>query len=188
MKRVTVLAALCLCSFAQAARAVECADFWEWIDKGCRRVVDTYDNGSNELLVSGYSWHLPWSWTSERRQAEQEWAWGGGLARTVDRPDGDSESVFFLVFEDSHRQAQFNLGYAWRTYWGEREKVQGGLGFTAMIIERPDIAGGWPVPVLLPLFTVRSQKVEALTTYIPNFGGGINHGSVLYVFGKIGLQ
>jgi hypothetical protein len=57
-----------------------------------------------------------------------------------------------------------------------------------MIIQRPDIASGWPVPVLLPLFTVRLQKVEVLTTYIPNFGGGINHGSVLYVFGKVGLQ
>ena len=89
MKRATVIAALCSCAFSPLAHAVECADFWEWVNKGCRRVVDTYDNGSNELLVSGYSWHLPWTWTAERRHAENEWAWGGGLARTVDRPDGD---------------------------------------------------------------------------------------------------
>lgn len=188
MKRSALIVALVLCVFSPVASAVECADFWDWVNKGCRHVVDTYTNGNNELLVSGYSWHLPWTWTSERRAEENEWAWGGGLARTVDRPDGDSESVFFLIFKDSHSQAQYNLGYAWRTYWGEREKIQGGLGFTAMIIERPDIAGGWPVPVLLPLFTVRSQKVEALTTYIPRFGGGVNHGSVLYLFGKISLQ
>jgi lipid IVA palmitoyltransferase len=188
MKRAAFVAALSLCAFAPAAQAIGCADFWEWVNKGCRRLADTYDNGQNELLVSGYSWHLPWTWTAERRNEENEWAWGGGLARTVDRPDGDSESVFFLVFSDSHRQAQFNLGYAWRTYWGEREKIQAGLGYTATIIQRPDIAGGWPVPVLLPLFTARSQKVEVLTTYIPKFGGGINHGSVLYVFGKISLQ
>jgi palmitoyl transferase len=188
MKRSTITAALFLCTFAPVARAVECADFWGSINNGCRRLVDTYENGNNELLVSGYSWHTPWTWTSEKRSEENGKAWGGGLARTVDRPDGDSESVFFLVFRDSHRQAQYNLGYAWRTYWGEREKIQGGLGFTAMIIERPDIAGGWPIPVLLPLFTVRSQKVEVLTTYIPTLNGGVNHGSILYVFGKISLQ
>ena len=187
MKRAAVIAAL-YSSLIAPTQAAECADFWEWVNKGCRRLVDTYENGSNELLVSGYSWHLPWAWSADRRRAENAWAWGGGLARTVDRPDGDSESVFFLVFEDSHRQAQFNVGYAWRTYWGEREKIQGGLGFTAMIIERPDIAGGWPVPVLLPLFTVRSQKVEVLTTYIPTLNGGVNHGSILYVFGKVSLQ
>jgi palmitoyl transferase len=138
--------------------------------------------------VSGYSWHLPWTWTAERRRAENDMGVGRRPGAHRRPPDGGSESVFFLVFEDSHRQAQFNVGYAWRTYWGEREKIQGGLGFTAMIIQRPDIAGGWPVPVLLPLATVRSQKVEVLSTYIPKFGGGVNHGSVLYLFGKISLK
>jgi hypothetical protein len=57
-----------------------------------------------------------------------------------------------------------------------------------MIIQRPDIAGGWPVPVLLPLFTLRSQKVELLSTFIPTLNGGVNHGSVLYLFGKISIE
>src|SRR5947209_6476506 len=114
MKRAVVIVALSSSLVAPAAHAVECADFWEWVNKGCRRVVDTYGNGGNELLVSGYSWHMPWAWDADRRRSENERAWGGGLARTVDRPDGDSETVFFLVFKDSHRQAQFNLGYAWR--------------------------------------------------------------------------
>src|SRR5207248_3871666 len=128
MKRSAITAALFLCTFAPAARAVECADFWDWINNGCRHLVDTYENGNNELLVSGYSWHTPWTWTADKRSEENAKAWGGGLARTVDRPDGDSESVFFLVFRDSHRQAQYNVGYAWRTYWCEREKIQVGLG------------------------------------------------------------
>jgi lipid IVA palmitoyltransferase len=188
MKRAAAVTFLCMAVFAPAVHAVQCADFWDWVNKGCRHIVDTYDNGSNELLVSGYSWHLPWTWTAERRREENEYAWGGGLARTLDRPDGDSESVFFLVFKDSHRQAQFNLGYAWRTYWGEREKLQAGLGYTVVIIQRPDIAGGWPVPVILPLATLRSQKVEVLSTFIPTLNGGVNHGSVLYLFGKISLE
>ena len=57
-----------------------------------------------------------------------------------------------------------------------------------MIIQRPDIASGWPVPVILPLFTLRSQKVEVLSTFIPTLNGGVNHGSVLYLFGKISVE
>ena len=189
MKRaIAGLAMSTLALVSTPARAVECADFWDWINKGCRKVVDTYQNGNDELLVSGYSWHMPWTWTSERRREENEWAWGAGWARSVEQPNGNTDSVFVLVFRDSHRNAEFNVGYSWTTYWGERENLQPGLGFTAMIIQRPDIADGWPVPVVLPLFTLRYQKAELLTTYIPTFGGGINHGSVLYVFGRIGIK
>lgn len=182
-----VIAAVMLCMSGNAC-AVECADFWTWIETGCRHVVDTYENGDNALLLSGYSWHLPGSWTAERRAMENQDAWGGGLARSLEEPNGDTENVFFLVFEDSHRQPQYNLGYSWSTYWGDRDAIQAGLGFTAMIIRRPDIANGWPVPVVLPLFSLRSQKTEVFSTYIPKLNGGVNHGSILYIFGKIDLK
>ena len=187
MKRLVFAAAILLLP-GQRAHALECADWGSWLETGCRHVVDTYKDGSNALLVSGYQWHMPYDWTPERRAEENENAWGGGWSRTRETPSGNTEDVFFLVLQDSHRNAQFNLGYSWTTYWGDRDKLQPGLGFTAMIIQRPDIADGWPVPVVLPLFTLRYQKVELLTTYIPNFGGGINHGSVLYAFGRIGFK
>ncbi len=28
----------------------------------------------------------------------------------------------FLVFSDSHSKPEFNLGYAWITFWGQREQ------------------------------------------------------------------
>jgi palmitoyl transferase len=52
-----------------------------------------------------------------------------------------------------------------------------------MLIARSDIANGWPFPALLPLGSLRYDKATLFATYIPNFGAGINHGSVLYVFG-----
>jgi lipid IVA palmitoyltransferase len=187
LKRL-IFAALISLVLPVKAHAMECADFWSWVEAGCRHMVDTYEQGGNALLLSGYQWHLPYDWTPERRAEENENAWGGGWSRSRELPNGNTEDIFFLVFRDSHRQAQFNLGYAWRTYWGDRSSLQGGLGFTAAIIQRPDIAGGWPVPVVLPLATVRHQKVEILTSYIPKLNGGVNHGSVLYVFGKIDLK
>jgi palmitoyl transferase len=186
LKRL-VIAAVVL-SVSSRAHALECSDFWPWVEAGCRHVVDTYENGDNALLVSGYSWHTPWTWTAERRAMENSDAWGGGWARSVEHPNGDTENVYFLVFDDSHRQAEFNLGYSWSTYWLDRDGIQPGLGFTAMILQRPDIAGGVPVPVVLPLFSLRYQKAEILSTYIPKLNGGVNHGSILYVFGKIDLK
>ena len=186
MKRLVIGATvLSLCGEAQA---LECADFWSWVEAGCRHVVDTYEDGDNALLVSGYSWHVPGSWTAERRAMENEYAWGAGWARSREQPNGDTENVYFLVFSDSHRNAEYNLGYSWSTYWFDRDAIQPGLGFTAMIIQRPDIANGVPVPVVLPLFSLRYQKVEVISTYIPKLNGGVNHGSILYVFGKIDLK
>ena len=187
LKRFIFAAALSL-ALPGRADALECADFWTWVETGCRHVADTYQQGDNALLVSGYEWHIPYAWAHERRAEENENAWGGGWARSREQPNGNTESVFFLVFEDSHRQAQINLGYAWTTYWGDRASLQGGLGFAAAIVQRPDIAGGWPFPAVLPLLTLRYQKAELLTSYIPRFGGAVNHGSVLYVFGKIDLK
>ena len=34
----------------------------------------------------------------------------------------------------------------------------------------------------------RYQQANLVMTYIPNLGGGINHGSVLYIFGRYTLD
>jgi lipid IVA palmitoyltransferase len=186
--RWRVTAALILlfgCGFALPAQAMECEDLWQWLHFGCRKVVDTYDKGNNGLLLSGYAWHLPSTWTPEARAAENSNAWGAGWARTVEQPNGDTDTVYFMVFSDSHEDAQFNLGYAWATYWGPREYPQPGLGFTAAIIQRPDIASGVPVPVILPMFNLRYDQFTLMSTFIPTLNGGINHGSVWYFFGEI---
>ena len=170
------------------ARAAECADLWDWLNTACRKLADTYEHGGNELLVSGYSWHTPWTWTAEKRAEENSNAWGGGWARTVEKDNGDTDTVYVLVFADSHNKPEYNLGYAWSTYWGPRKFIQPGLGYTAMIIARSDIANGWPFPVVLPLMSLRYDRVTVMSTYIPNFGGGINNGSVFYFFGKVAFD
>jgi len=172
---------------AAPARAAECGDLWEWLNTACRRVVDTYKKGDNQLLVSGFAWHLPYTWTPEKRAEENENAWGGGLGRSVERENGDTDAVYFMIFSDSHSKPQYNLGYGWSTYWGQRSGVQAGLGYTALVVARNDIFNGWPFPALLPLVSLRYDRATLFTTYIPSLGG-VNNGSVLYVFGMIGLD
>jgi len=172
---------------AAPARAAECSDMWEWLNTACRRVVDTYKFGGNQLLVSGYAWHTPWTWTAEKRAEENSNAWGGGWGRVVERENGDTDTVYALVFSDSHSRPQYNIGYGWSTYWGARTGLQGGLGYTAMIVARNDIFNGLPFPALLPLVSLRYDRATLYTTYIPSLGG-VNNGSVFYVFGAIGLD
>jgi len=170
------------------AQAAECADLWDWLNKACRTLVDTYDKGGNEVIVSGYTWHTPWTWTAEKRAEENSNAWGGGWARTVEHENGNTDTVFALVFSDSHEKPEYNLGYVWTTYWGPRSFIQPGLGYTAAIIARSDLANGWPFPVVLPVLSLRYDRVTVQGVYIPNLGGGVNHGSVFYFYGRIGLD
>jgi palmitoyl transferase len=188
-RRAAAALALAFAMAATPARAVDCASDPEasslgFLDRACSRLVDTYKRGTDEVLVSGFSWHLPSTWSSERRAELNQNSWGAGYGRSVEKENGDTHSVFVLAFLDSHSNVEFNVGYSWMAYWGRRDSVQAGLGYTAMIIQRPDIASGIPVPIALPLASVRYQKAEVLSTFIPNVGGGINHGAVLYIFGR----
>jgi len=171
-----------------SARAAECADLWNWVNKACRTLVDTHQNGRNELVLSGYSWHTPWTWDADKRAEKTEESWGAGWARTVEHENGDTDSVYALVFRDSHAKPQYNRGYMWFTFWGSRDNVQPGLGYSAFMFARSDIANGWPLPAVLPLFSLRYDRFMLLGTYIPALGQGINNGSVFYFFGKITLD
>jgi palmitoyl transferase len=171
-----------------AADAASCEDLGALLERGCRRVVDTYDNGGNGVLISGYSWHLPSTWTPEKRAELNPRAWGAGFVRTVEDADGDSHSVFVFGFKDSHHHIEWNLGYEHSTYWGPRDGPQPGLGYTAMLVQRPDIAGGVPFPALLPLASLRFGDATLYATYIPTLNGGINNGSIVYLFGRVVLR
>jgi lipid IVA palmitoyltransferase len=171
-------------AWTHGAHAASCSDLYDWIARGCRRIADTYERGDNGILLSGYAWHLPSTWTPEKRAEENEEAWGGGVIRTLEDSEGNTQSVYFLAFKDSHSNVQFNLGYEQSWFWGPRDGLQGGLGYTVAIIQRPDIASGVPLPVVAPLFQLRVRQATLMTTFIPTIGGDINKGSVLYVFGR----
>lgn len=182
---LTAIAASLLLAPLSAGAA--CTDMWEWLNAGCKKLVDTYKQGKTDIVFSGYAWHTPWTWTAEKRAEENEYAWGGGVGRSVEHENGDTDTVYALVFSDSHYRPQYNLGYAWNTYWGDRSSVQGGLGYTLMLVARNDIFNGWPFPAILPLASVRYDAVTLYATYIPTLGG-VNNGSVFYVFGKVALN
>jgi palmitoyl transferase len=180
--------ALALAFVTTGAHAFDCADLGELVDRGCRRLADTYRRGGDEIILSGYSYHIPGTWTAERRHELNSEAWGLGYGRTTEDPDGDTHTVFFLGFKDSHGNIESQIGYAYNTFWGPRDGVQVGLGYTVAIVQRPDIWNGVPFPALLPLAALRVGRATLQATYIPTLSGSINHGSTLYVFGRVSLE
>jgi lipid IVA palmitoyltransferase len=55
-------------------------------------------------------------------------------------------------------------------------------------VQRPDIADGIPVPVILPTGSVRYGKATVMGLFIPSLNGTLNHGNTLFLFGRYMLQ
>lgn len=182
------IAGLTLLAAAPIAQAASCDTLPAPFASACTRLVDTWDNGRSGVLIPGYSYHLPFTWSPERRAELNKNAWGLGYIRTTEDPDGDTHSVYALVFRDSHKHAQWNLGYEYATYWGPRSRVQPGLGYTAVLVQRPDIFGGAPFPAVLPIASLRYRDAVLSATWIPTLNGGLNHGSTVFVFGRVILE
>ena len=169
---------------ASGAYALGCDDFWSFIGRPCSKVTAAWDHGDNELILTGYAYHLRSTYTEEKLRELNERAWGGGWARTVTDPDGDTHTIFLFGFHESHNKVQWNAGYTYSTWWGPHDGLRGGLGVAAFIVQRPDIAGGVPIPAVLPMASVAYGKATLMATFIPTVNGGINNGSVLFLFGR----
>ena len=65
------------------------------------------------------------------------------------------------------------LGYAWRAKWRPGGKAFSlGGGYTAMLIGRYDKLAYAPLPVLLPLGSIGTDRFEILGAYVPGYDVG----------------
>jgi lipid IVA palmitoyltransferase len=181
MKKFLFLLAACLLS----SNSYACFSI---IAKPCEKMLQALAKGDEELIVPGYAYHLRSSYSAEKIATFNELAWGIGYARTITDPDGDQHSVFWMVFKDSHRANQFNFGYVYQTYWGEKDSVQLGLGYTAMMVARPDIFKGVPFPAVVPMASVKYKKYTLYGIFLPKVNDKLNNGNVAFAFAKYNLE
>jgi len=179
--------AVAIAASATNALAFGCDDLWSFIGRSCNKIGAAWDHGENELIVTGYAYHLRSTYTAEKLRELNEHAWGGGWARTIEDPDGDTHSLFAFAFHESHNKVQYNAGYLYTTYWGPQDGLRGGIGLATFIVQRPDIASGVPIPVILPVASLKYRKATLMATYIPTVNNGINNGSVLFGFARFGF-
>ena len=163
---------------------VACENMWKWFDTQCAGLKDAWYDGRPTLYVSGYTWHDPSTYSQEKLDEFNDKAWGGGFGWSKTAANGDSFGWYALIFRDSHFQYTKAVGWSWMTYWPANNDFAVGLGYTAFLASRPDIASNWPFPAALPLAGIKIRKFELLGTFIPKLNAGINHGDVAYFFGR----
>ncbi len=140
-----------------------------------------YD-GRWDVYLTGYAWHAPYAYSREKRDELNDAALGGGLGRSVVDANGNTHSLYGMIFRDSHYKAQYTAGYAWMTYWPAAEKLDFGLGYTVFLFARSDIGKYFPTPLASPIASVRYGSFELMATAVP----GIAHdsGNIAFLFAR----
>jgi palmitoyl transferase len=162
---------------------------WDWLSDKCDHAVKAYRSGSNNLYLSGYSYHGRGTYTDEKLDSFTEQSWGGGFGRQVLDQRDNSHEIYAMAFRDSHAKPQYMAGYGWQARWGLSENLHVGIGLTAFVFLRSDFCNYLcPVPAILPLGSIQYRRAALMASYVPKLPGEEGNGDVLFLFGKIALD
>jgi palmitoyl transferase len=142
---------------------------------GAKRI---WNEGSHDLYLSGYVWHMPYGWSAERRSEFNDNAWGVGYGRTLTDGKSNQRMLFAIVASDSYKKPMVLAGYAWLARWPLAEEMHVGAGYSALIV-RHESTFSFPFPVAAPVVSVGGDHVTLYATYINN---------MTYFFGKVSFR
>lgn len=168
---------------APIAQASPLSSINNWAARVSQHLHNVYDQGSNELLVPGYTWHDPGTYTAAKRATLNSRGWGIGFSRNREDASGNQELVYAMVFSDSHHNAEPIAGYAkqwnWHPFAGD---FRIGGGYTVAVTSRADIMRNFPFPIALPAASIGYGKFTLYGTFLPRFNGSPNNGNVAFFF------
>ncbi len=154
----------------------------DWMSSACQRVMRVARDGSWDLYVTGYGWHI--DGFDGRRKELNPWSYGGGAGKHWTDADGNEDILFAFAFSDSHHNFEPIGGYARQWY---TKSVLGGLqaggGYFIGVTARSDTAHYAPLPLALPIASVRYRKASIMGTFIPRIPG-LNDGDVAFFWGR----
>lgn len=153
-----------------------------WFEQAKNEVSQTWQLGTTEYYATFRTWHLPWAYTEEQNKQYQNWPPGFGIGRGYFDDKGDWHGLYAMGFQDSHFKPEWNVGYAWKTYWQGPGELRFGLGYTAGLTARTDYGHYFPVPMILPIASADyGKKVSVEGAYVP---GGKGFGNVILFWAK----
>lgn len=151
-----------------------------------------YEQGQARLILSGYAYHDRGTYTPEKLAELNERAWGIGLERVIINKNGNRESVFAMIFLDSHSDPQPAVGYNWQAGFRVTKSVVAYIGASAGLTMRSDMMINdkvpVPIPYIFPTAGLSIGKLDIQSVLIPQLGGGINNGNVLFIFASVPLE
>ncbi len=171
IKKIFCLAVIAtLCEFSPLAHA-------QWSDYKCKsteyanqHVVKTYQDGSWDLYLTGYTWHSGATFSKKNLNAR---AYGGGLGKHWTDENGNQDLIYAFTFLDSHKDLEPVVGYAHQWFTRPIDSLSFGAGFTAGFTARADILHYLPIPLLLPVGSIRFNKFSLMTTIVPRRRGAV---------------
>jgi hypothetical protein len=167
---------------ANDAHDQQCDYKRDWLSAACERVMRVAREGTWDVYVTGYGWHI--DGFDGRRHELNPWSYGGGAGKHWTDANGNEDVLFALAFSDSHHNVEPIGGYARQWY---TKPVLGGLqaggGYFVGITARSDVAHYLPVPIALPIGSVRYKKASLMGTFIPRIPG-LNDGDVAFFWGR----
>jgi palmitoyl transferase len=151
------------------------ARFWNGVK---HEFGTTWREGSVELLLPLYTWHLPFAYDDTGKYTNYPAGIGLGKGRTDEK--GNWHNLYAMVFRDSHGDPEPAAGYAWAARWGDPKGAKVGVGYTVFLTARSDY--NWvPFPGILPIATVEYNRLAVQATYVPGQEG---IGNVILFWGK----
>jgi hypothetical protein len=162
----------------QAADATASAS---WLEQSWDTVADTYTNGKSELYLPLHTHHMRSSYSRAKIDSFNEDPLGIGYGRGKFDEKGNWRGVYIMEFQDSHYKPQWMAGYNWQAIWGDKSGWHTGLGFTAFLMARADMAKYTPFPGILPTASVGYKNFSLESTYVPGANGA---GNILFLWGK----
>lgn len=154
------------------------ARYWRLAKK---RVSDVWEHGEPTLIIPLHTHHLRHFYTAEKIATYQENPYGLGLAKVLEDNAGNTGTLFAIILQDSHFKPEYAIGYEWQKRWQLGNNWRAGLGYIAGVTARSDIGHYFPLPGVLPVASVGSQRLSVNMLYLP---GGRGNGNILFFWGK----
>lgn len=150
------------------------------------------DQGQTRLILAGYAHHDRNTYTPEKISELNEKAWGIGVERVFINHKGNRESVFAMIFLDSHGDPEPTIGYNWQAGFSLTRSIKAYLGASAGLTMRSDMLikdkYPFPVPYVFPTWGLSIGKFDIQGVIIPNMGGGVNNGNVFFIFASVPIE
>jgi palmitoyl transferase len=161
-----------------------CESRFSFYELACNRINDIWDNGSHDLYLPMYTYHLRFAYDDDKIDSFREFTWGLGYGRSRYNESGNWEGIYLMALSDSHSKVQPIVGYGHQWMWGDRHRLHGGIGYTAFLTSRADIANNIPIPGILPIASINYDRFALNTAYLP---GGNGNGNILFFWSRFGF-
>ena len=179
--KAVMVSMLCAPLAVRADDNKECDFKRDWMSSACQRVMRVAHDGTWDLYIAGYGWHID---GFDNRSELNPWSYGGGRGQALDRCErqrGHPLRVRFFGFASQLRtDRRLRTTVVHET--GAR-RIAGGRRVLRRRTARSDIAHYLPLPLALPIGSIRYRRASVMATIIPHIPG-LNDGDVAFFWGR----